>query len=263
MPTVAVLGCGPAGLFVAQALSLHGIEHVIISKKQQSQIYGAQYLHKPIPGLSPSLPTGDITTIRVGRPEVYAERVYGVGKMVTSWDRVVPEAPAWDLRETYDAAWEKFSDKIMDWTVSPQEVKEFSAQFDLVISTVPLWAICERPKEHFFHSVDILVNKSIGLEAEIDAPNWVVYNGTWKSPCYRISNIFGHPSGEARIDPALVQKPGWELGFKVAGTNCDCHPAVLRAGRMGTWERGVLTHHAFERTLVALHDHFGPIKGAK
>lgn len=268
MPTVAVLGCGPAGLFAAQALSLHGIEPAIISKKKKSELYGAQYLHKPIPGLSSQLPTGSISTYRVGSPEVYAERVYGWGTTLTSWDRVVPLAEAWDLRSTYDAAWDKFSDDIVDTAVSADDVGEFGAQFDLVISTIPLWSICAKSNKHFFKSQNILVRKILvrnGItfdEAPVEIvndkdENWVVYNGTHQFSWYRASYIFGHSCFEARSEPAFQINKLWEPGFKVVGTDCDCHPAVIRAGRMGTWTRGVLTHHAFERTIEAISEQFG------
>lgn len=261
MPTVAVLGCGPAGLFAAQALSLHGIEPAIISKKKKSELYGAQYLHKPIPGLSSQLPTGLVSTYRVGSPEAYAERVYGLATASTSWDRVVPLVDAWDLRSTYDAAWEKFSDDIVDTAVSADDVGEFGANFDLVISTIPLWSICAKSNEHFFKSQNILVLKNIELYkvpiVEKEDENWVVYNGTHQFSWYRASQIFGHACFEARSEPAFQINKLWEPGFKVVGTDCDCHPAVIRAGRMGTWTRGVLTHHAFERTIEAISEQFG------
>jgi hypothetical protein len=264
MSIVAVLGCGPAGLFAAQAISIHGMKPVIISKKKKSELYGAQYLHRPIPGLSSQLPTGSISTYRVGRPEAYAERVYGLSTIVTSWDRVVPLNDAWDLRRTYDAAWDKFSDDIVDTTIGPDDVSEFSATFDLVISTIPLWAICDKTNKHLFRSQNILVRKDVKFHEvpmveESPAENWVVYNGTHMYSWYRASYIFGHTSVEARSEPSFQINKLWEPGFKVVDTDCDCHPAVIRAGRMGTWTRGVLTHHAFERTVEAISEQFGII----
>jgi hypothetical protein len=215
-------------LFAAQALKLHGYNPAIISKKQKSVIYGAQYLHRPIPGLSSQSPTTEITTIRVGAPEVYAERVYGLGTIRTSWERVVPRAEAWDLRATYDRAWEEFGDDIIDWTVSPAELTEFSGQFDLIISTIPAWAI--------------------------------MYNGTTQHAWYRASSIFGHTSIEARAEQHLVTNKSWEPGFKIVDTDCDCHPTIVKTGRMGLWKRGVLTHHAFEHTIEAISDQFGSVQ---
>jgi hypothetical protein len=229
-----------------------------MSKKQPSVIYGAQYLHKPIPGLSSQRPDGNIRTLRVGRPEVYAKRVYGNGQHVTSWTKVLPLVPAWNLRETYERAWQKYKDNIADMTVSPTDVAELTSEFDLVISTIPLWSICLLPNEHRFNSVSILVKKDVHLRRPIaKEEHWVIYNGTNQHDWYRASVIFGCPSIEARSHPKLVNQAGWESGFKVVDTNCDCHPNIVRAGRMGLWTRGVLTHHAFETTLGAIAEQFG------
>lgn len=179
---------------------------------------------------------------------------------MTSWQRVTPSAPAWNLRETYDNAWAAFHESIIDWTVSPDEVQTFTSQFDLVISTIPLWAICTKPQEHYFESLNILVKKTVELDDLTMPENWVMYNGTHDHAWYRSSRIFGHASTEARSAPHLQQQKNWEPGFKVVGTNCDCNPNVIRAGRMGRWERGVLTHHAFERTVLAIAEQFGYVQ---
>ena len=247
-------------MFVAQALDLHGIKPHIISKKQKSVIYGAQYLHKPIPGLTSHASAIKIRTLRVGSPEVYAERVYGLGTMPTSWAKVQPVADAWDLRQTYDAAWDKFEADIMDIAVGPEDVPEYTAQFDMVISTIPLWAICAGG--HNFQSQSILVKKEVNFEQVpvIGYNNWVIYNGTPKYHWYRASLINGHPSTEATPVPTQEQPSGWEAGFKVVGNDCDCHPTMVRAGRMGKWERGVLTHHAFEQTVHSITEQFGSLE---
>lgn len=229
-----------------------------MSKKQKSNIYGAQYLHKPIPGLSSQAPDGAIKTMRVGKQEVYADRVYGNAQHVTSWAKVRPLASAWDLRKTYDTAWEKFRPNIMDITIAPDDVAEYTSSFDLVISTIPAWSICMKPNQHRFNSVPILVKKEVN-DVQFPYENWVVYNGTRQYDWYRASRIFGHTSAEARSQPRLMNLANWESGFKVVSTNCDCHPNVVRAGRMGRWTGGVLTHHAFEATLHAIAEQFGAI----
>jgi hypothetical protein len=231
-----------------------------MSKKQKSNIYGAQYLHKPIPGLSSQRPDGRIRTIRSGHRAVYAERVYGNGQHVTSWTKVHPSAAAWDLRETYDRAWEKFQGSIADFQLGPNDIPELTAEFDLVISTIPLWSICRDPGRHLFNSVSILVKKDVQVTGvNLREPNWVIYNGTREHDWYRASKIFGHTSIEARSHPRLLIQKGWESGFKVVDTNCDCHPNIVRAGRMGLWTRGVLTHHAFETAVESIADQFGAV----
>jgi hypothetical protein len=86
--------------------------------------------------------------------------------------------------------------------------------------------------------------------------NYVIYNGTTQGLWYRASRINGYEATEALAHPALVND-GWSLGFKVQDTDCDCHPNVVRAGRMGKWKSGILTHHAFEDTIAAINDRFG------
>jgi len=257
--TVVILGCGPAGLFAAQACELAGIEAVIISKKKPSFIYGAQYLHQPIPGLT-TAETFLVHTMRNGQSEHYAERVYGDAQRVTSWDILQPVTPAWDLRSTYYRAWDKFEDKIVDQAVDFQDVHELCAGFDLVISTVPKWSICGNPM-HKFPSVAIMVRPIVEFQIGGAPENYVIYNGTPEGIWYRCSSIQGKESTEAIAHPSLVGQ-GWELGFKVMDTDCDCHQAVVHAGRMGQWRSGVLTHHAFEATIEAISDRFGsPLPG--
>ena len=41
---------------------------------------------------------------------------------------------------------------------------------------------------------------------------------------------------------------------KPIATNCDCFPNVIRAGRFGTWKKGVLTHDAMFNTLRELNE---------
>jgi hypothetical protein len=57
------------------------------------------------------------------------------------------------------------------------DVDEYTSSFDLVISTIPLWTICENPKEHRFNSVPILVKKEVEAR-RCPIENWVSYNGT-------------------------------------------------------------------------------------
>jgi len=52
---IAVLGCGPAGLMSAHAAMVateSEADLAIFSTKRKSPLYGAQYLHQPIPFVS-------------------------------------------------------------------------------------------------------------------------------------------------------------------------------------------------------------------
>ena len=75
---VAVLGSGPAGLLAAHACVQQGVEPKIYSLKEKSLMFGAMYLHEPIPDLNdPDRPDHDIMIVKEGTREGYAKNVYG------------------------------------------------------------------------------------------------------------------------------------------------------------------------------------------
>src|SRR4051794_14558085 len=105
---IAVLGCGPAGLMAAHAAKVCGADVDIFSRKRKSELFGCQYLHAPIPGMTDVAPV----TVRYmlnGDIEGYRRKVYG-----DTWDgEVSPEDllgnhDAWDIRRTYDNLWAKY-----------------------------------------------------------------------------------------------------------------------------------------------------------
>jgi hypothetical protein len=231
-----------------------GLQPAIFSHKVKSQLYGAQYLHKPIPGLCSQEPNGLVTTHLLGRPEHYAQRVYGDAHKVTSWSRTKPIVGAWDLRAAYSKAWEQFQPNIINGKLGPDDIKDMLGWYDLVISTVPLWSICTKPRQHIFNSIAIMVKPEIYIDIDGEGDNHVYYNGTEEGDWYRASQIFGHSSTEARANPHLAAE-GWSVGYKVVGNTCDCHQGLVRAGRMGEWRSGVLTHHAFDIALASISEH--------
>ena len=140
--SVAVLGCGPAGLLVAHAAKLSGWNFTIYSRKQKSVLNGAQYWHKPIPEIY-SEPR--LVRYRLhGTPEQYRKKVYG-----EAWDGTVsPEDYAddhyaWDIRAGYDSLWDWYSDEIVSIDLAQHVDARWWSEHDLVISTVPrkLWAM--------------------------------------------------------------------------------------------------------------------------
>lgn len=251
---VAILGCGPAGLFAAHAIATAGGQPFIISQKGKSRFPGAQYLQRPIPGLCGE-PDGYIKTMLLGDKGNYAKRVYGDPEIATSWPAFAdePEA-AWDLRLAYDKAWDLYVDRIADIEIMPGDVAELTATFELVISTVPGWALCLKPEEHKFDQMPIY-HKNVSVVKYPQYDNYVVYNGSpllWD--WYRCAHIFGTESSEAvarRGNERDDHLQGWEPGYKILGNNCDCHPNLVRTGRLGAWRRGVLTYHAFEHATAA------------
>jgi hypothetical protein len=240
-------------LFAAKAIKECGGQPVIISKKVKSEQYGAQFLHRPLRGLTDDQPINVIRGVTLGYEDKYALRVYGNSKEQTSWRKVKNWQYAWDLRRAYDRAWEEFEVGIADLTVGADEVGELSAQFKLVISTIPRWSICIG--RHDFESIPILVDRHV-VNIPYASENFICYNGMHNGEWYRTSKIFGHESTEYIAHRDMQLQVGMAAGFKVVGHNCDCHPNVVFAGRLGRWERGILTHHAYEAAVEAYTERF-------
>lgn len=252
---IVIIGCGPAGLFAAHTVEMVGLQPLIISRKGKSDLTGAQYLHRPIPDLSSAAPDGYVLTSLIGNKEAYTERVYGSREIGTSWDHLpVEPTPCWDIRKAYDEVWDRFEPLIVDQEVTGEDVDDLTANFETVISTIPQWQICDAG--HDFKSVPILIKHEtiMVIHEDEDPGNFVVYNGTGHGSWYRTSRIFGKASTEAIAKPPPEVQQGWDaVGYKIVGTNCDCHPNVIRTGRHGLWKRGVLTHHVVEHTIEAIH----------
>jgi hypothetical protein len=253
MKTVCILGAGPAGLFAAHTAEMLDCQIVIISKKAKSPIIGAQYLHRPIPDLhlSNAVPDDTVATYLIGSKENYVERVYGDRTIGASWSRLSEEptlVPAWDLREAYNIVWERYEPQIVDQEIEASDVDELTASFETVISTIPQWRICT--SNHEFKSVPIVVKEGI-VHDDHENDNFVLYNGTELGSWYRTSRIFGYVMTEGVARPDDPEDWG-DVGYKVVGNNCDCHPNLIRTGRHGLWQRGILTHHTVEHTINAI-----------
>lgn len=252
----AVLGCGPAGLMVVHALKLGGVEDIeLFSKPRKSEMFGAQYLHAPIPGMTTSAPV-TVSYKLVGSADEYRLKVYGPDYEGTvSPEELEEDHDAWDIRSTYDELWDAYGSMVQAATVDQYFVGGLVVSHDLVISSIPAPAICAMPGVHTFHAQEI---QALG-----DAPergqsipyrtdrNTVVCNGDKDVSWYRLSNLFGYQTVEwnkfTRVPlkgVAMVQKPLY--------TNCTCWPTVKRVGRYGTWTKGVLSHSSFQDTLGML-----------
>lgn len=257
---IAVLGCGPAGLIAAHAIRVAEGDHqvVIISKRRKSHMFGAQYLHAPIPGVTNS---SDYATIRykmLGSADDYRRKVYG-----DMWDGTVsPEDlaythQAWDIREAYDRLWTMYSYHVIDCPMNPAEMQRFvdnKNAFDLIVNTIPLRTLCSRG--HTFGTTEIIAagdapQNGIDVGALYSCPaDTVICNGEEHPSWYRLSRIFGHTTIEwpGDIDVPIptaskVEKPTFN--------NCDCWSPerVLNVGRYGSWKKGVLTNHVYEDVL--------------
>lgn len=255
---VAVLGCGPAGLFAALAAKRLGYGVDIYSRKVKSDLYGAQYLHAPIPDLG-NQREEPISYVLRGTVEGYAEKVYGeeMASLLVSPASLVGVHNGWNIRSAYDVAWNMFEADIVDSpAIKGADVLDLLGRhsYRRVISSIPLQRLCTNPGHNFAQQ---------GVWASGDAPDqdrwapfrvdpWhVICDGTDDVSWYRASNVFGH----ATVEYATDHKPPVDnvsRVWKPIGHNCDCFPGLLKVGRYGEWKKGVLAHEAYEKVVIKL-----------
>lgn len=250
---VLILGAGPAGLFAAHAAAMEDCKIIVASKPRKSFMHGAQYLHRPIPGLSLK-PNFTIDYVLEGTAEEYKNKVYRNqdmrGKRVSPED-LVGRHSAWDIREAYDAAWDLYGgDDILplELTGNAGEVAGLVrwAEADMVISTVPATLLCEDPT-HTFTSEEVwATDKAMSLESQ-GRDNVVVCSGDKDRPWYRQSRIQGWGNTEYPHYVRPPHNPVWKVVKPISST-CTCYPDIIRAGRYGLWEKGVLSDGAFYAT---------------
>lgn len=265
MKPIAILGCGPSGLLAAWAVALQQRPFVIFSVPKKSGLGGAQYLHKPIDGLTDDDMAHMVTYRMEGDPVVYFEKAYGSMpdyQFNSDWWKPENQEPAWNLIAYYDFLWEQFSPAINPESVTAQWLLEHIDDFEMVVSTIPLGAICinnsmeSPPYPHYFRMAPIRI-KTEALNPNIpDGEIW--YDGTKDFSWYRQSHVFGH--GNTEWGPTAPEKlPHKDLinGKKPTNTNCDCWPNVLKVGRYGRWAKSEHTHDAFQHTMDALNERYG------
>jgi len=258
-PLVAILGCGPSGLLAAHACAMNDVPFVIISDRPtKSRLGGAQYSHIPIPGIhNVDEPEAMLTYIVRGDADTYQKKVYGSQRVpFVSFGNVKDglKVPAWALDGMYDSLWKLYGEKVVVHAVSPDRVKGLRRGFDLMFSSAPLINMCmgtvDVSVQHQFRSQPIrLINETLDPSLP---DNTILYDGTDEHSYYRMSKIFGVGAtewGAGSPTPPIkdlrdISKPIW--------TNCDCHKKVIRIGRFGTWEKGELTFHAFNRVIDTL-----------
>jgi hypothetical protein len=244
---VAVLGCGPAGLVATHAAVLAGSEVAILSKARKSVLHGAQYLHEPIPEITEEAPR--LVHYRLqGTIDEYRQKVYGEqwhGKVSPDEYGTEQDHNAWDLRGTYDELWDMYGSGVQDVELRPDLVAGLVSKVDLVISTIPAPLLCAVPDQHAFQAQQVW---AAGQQVGSDFPfhchkDTIICNGEESPSWYRMARVFDHTTVEWPFRPSYsaavpVNKP-------LAHT-CTCLPQVLRVGRYGAWQKGLLVHDAFE-----------------
>lgn len=260
MSRVLILGCGPSGLMAAAAAEEAGCDVTIASKKRKSEMFGAQYLHAPIPGYSPDM-SFDVTYELHGTADEYRKKVYGDTRVRVSPEELAADHEGWDIRTTYDNLWNHFQEDI-----EPVEFRNYlelegflgsvfaTGSFNHFVSTIPAPLLCDNPA-HAFPSQKVWAIGDAperGIFCPISAPlNHVMCSGLPDNSWYRCANILGYKTAEW---PEKKKPPyeGASLVNKPLGTNCDCLKMVHRLGRYGKWEKGVLSHQSYYETLSGL-----------
>jgi hypothetical protein len=236
------------------------VEIGIISRKQKSPLYGAQYLHHPVFGFTATArPRVVFYRLGGGSALDYRRKVYGEGWTGSVSPEDLPEAHnAWDIRQTYDALWRKWEHAVSDRDITPYTLKQLvdDVKPDMVISTIPRQQLCHGGDRtaHFFNQIEVWaagdapdlgidIGKMYPCEDEV-----VKLNADPEVAWYRKSRVFGHTT---------VEWPGWIQRVPVStasrvpkplNTNCDCWPDILHVGRYGAWEKGVLSDSAYTKT---------------
>lgn len=264
MKPVAILGSGPAGLLAAHAVGLTGHPLAIFSKPVKSELSGAQFLHRSIPDLTSTDPDVEITYRLEGTPQGYREKVYGSegsslpGFVSFEFLKDGQTQDAWNLLGIYDRLWQFFQNNIEKnaTEINNEWIMKNQKHFEFIISTIPLPALCEtnspdrdvndtRPP-HIFQTQGIWLIDDQLMPTD---DNTILYNGNDSYSWYRTSNLFGHKGTEWSQQGTKPPYPGLKTGIKPIRSNCNCHPEIIRLGRFGKWEKGVLTHHAFEGAM--------------
>jgi hypothetical protein len=265
---IVILGCGPAGIFAAHAAKTAGVKFSIYSRKRRSEMFGAQYLHEPIPGLSQTAPR-EIGYSLMGTAEQYAAKVYGDERPpFVSPDSLVGRHKGWDIREAYYRGWEAYQDDIID-VAKPIDWMSFTDgrtfehdairnayqawPYVQIISTIPAHFLCSLKGKHTFRARKVWAVGDAperGQMVDIQVPpEEVICNGEPSPSWYRAANVFGHKTIEWPHDQKPPVSNVAEVE-KVIDTDCDClQPTVWKAGRLGAWNKRWLSHHAYYTTL--------------
>jgi hypothetical protein len=267
---IAVLGSGPAGLAAVHAAVLAGYKResiTVISSGWPSKLYGAQYLHAPIPEVSPNSSIHVAYRLQ-GTSVEYRSKVYsGSYDGTVSPEDLEAEHDAWDIRQTYRNLWGMYEDLIKVGHITQLSAAGLKAGFDFVISTIPANELCmermggaDQYMVHWFQARSIWAAgdaPELGIRIPYrQCPDaTVMCNGESEPSWYRLSNVFGHSTvewpgtiGQVPIAAAQVMKP--------VRTNCDCHISErwIRIGRYGAWDKMQLVHSAFNKVYDRLKE---------
>lgn len=253
-PTVAIIGTGPAGMIAAWAAVQLGHPIVLISNSTEpSVISGAQFLHTPIFEISRhGDPDFEIRYEYRGDADTYQKKVYGDASIpFSSWGTGKPRTQlAWSMQRHYEFLWRELAGPtghaINVMQVDGPKVRELWDHFQHIVFAGDRTKLCD--EGHAFRSVQI----KVAPVAMCEGDNVVVYNGDPENAWARSSRIQGNEGVEYGVNTRTVL-PDMRIITKPLDHRCTCeHGNVIYVGRFGEWKKGVLVHHAFERTMEGL-----------
>lgn len=264
---IAIWGTGPAGLLAAHAASLNGHEFRCFGLGVKSELFGAQYLHKEIPGI-PDIPRLMLTHEFRGDIDGYRRKVYDELYV----DTVSPQTYtgtqlAYDIRYAYNWLFKQYWSSLVEHPIRPGSLMgmdrsdpwsmvRWNHEYDMVISTIPRKRICVNPEHKFVDSriwaLGEAPEKGITSPIQPGQDNILICSGSEADSWYRLSRIFERTTVEW---PGNRSKPpirGIAEVFKPVSTTCECWPEVLKLGRFGQWKKAVLTHDVFDVMMELL-----------
>lgn len=254
---VCVIGAGPAGLAAAHAAIGLGADVSIVAPKRKTPQNGPVTLQRPIPGISTGHPDGYVRQLVIGGSILdYRLKLYGDVNVNINGDIMRAGYDTWRVREAYDKMWGLYSHLISDRKVEPEEVQWLTTTNDLVVSSAPAFNLCRHGcdtlgctthPDHEFRSVPIALKFMLSYPGQPD--NTIIYNAKPGVPWVRSSSIFGVHVTDYKVEDCpnpdlIIRKP--------LGTDCDCHPSVLRVGRYGKWHNLAWIDSAYTDTREAM-----------
>lgn len=251
---VVVIGCGPAGLAAAHAAVGLGCEVSIIAPKKKTPQNGPVTLQHPIPDITTGHPDGYVRQLVIGGSILdYRLKLYGDVNVNINGDILRPGYDTWRVQEAYDKMWGLYSELIEDGEVAPADVNWLVRSCDLVVSTAPANRLCYRDwpggeqPTHEFRSVPIALMFRTSYPNQPD--NTIIYNASDNYAWVRSSSIFGVKVTDYK--PEDCPNPDLII-YKPLGTDCDCHPCLLRVGRYGKWHNLAWIDSAYSETREAI-----------
>lgn len=252
MENIAIIGSGISGLMVAWACEQSSVGYAVYTDKVvKPKVAGFMYLHDAC-----GMPLQQYELTQRIVPEgvdisdaakFYSMRIYGTEMIGNSLPSIAenPVVKIWNMTEAVDHIWEHIEGKVKRKTFRDLDhILDFSEDYDLVFSTVPLDKMDKRCGVYFYNECYVETK----LESKCTR-NWVEYNGGDEHlRPHRWGCLFGHSFSESNSKPGKIMK-------KVAfGKNYpDVPENVILCGRYGAWDKTILVDDVYRMVREKLN----------